>query len=124
MCIDVTFQATILRTIIWSQGQIPWIHTKRYGMSRVVLILYSVTHHSSRELAELLGQVKPPTATKEDIDKSGLQIIKASELSHYEQEGRVSANCLDRVRHSQYATCENFLTCLSVPCMLGRLRPG
>ncbi|KAF8259628.1 hypothetical protein EI94DRAFT_1009151 [Lactarius quietus] len=27
------------------------------------------------ELAELLGQVKPPTATKEDINKSGLEVI-------------------------------------------------
>lgn len=50
-----------------------------------------------RELAELLGQVKPPTATREDIDNSGLQIIKASDLSRYEQEGKISSNCVDRV---------------------------
>lgn len=48
------------------------------------------------ELADLLGQVKPPTATKEDIDKSGLAIIKASELSQHEKDGKVSSNCLDR----------------------------
>jgi hypothetical protein len=30
---------------------------------------------SFEELAELLGQVKPPTASKEDIDNSGLEII-------------------------------------------------
>ncbi|KAF7799383.1 hypothetical protein EIP86_010615 [Pleurotus ostreatoroseus] len=48
------------------------------------------------ELAELLGQVKPPTATREDIDKSGLQIIKASDLSRYEKEGRVQSNCVER----------------------------
>jgi hypothetical protein len=51
-----------------------------------------------RELADLLGQVKPPTATKEDIDKSGLAIIKASELLQHEKDGKVSSNCLDRVR--------------------------
>lgn len=51
-----------------------------------------------RELAELLGQVKPPTATKTDIENSGLQIIKASELSQYEQDGKISSNCTDRVR--------------------------
>lgn len=51
-----------------------------------------------RELAELLGQVKPPTATRTDIDNSGLQIIKASELSQYEQDGKISSNCTDRVR--------------------------
>lgn len=48
------------------------------------------------ELADLLGQVKPPTATKEDIDKSGLAIIKASELPQHEKDGKVSSNCLDR----------------------------
>jgi len=48
------------------------------------------------ELAELLGQVKPPVATREDIDNSGLQIIKSSELSRYEEEGRVAHNCVER----------------------------
>ncbi|THG99579.1 hypothetical protein EW026_g2793 [Hermanssonia centrifuga] len=48
------------------------------------------------ELAELLGQVKPPTATRQDIDNSGLQIIKASELGMYEQQGRIASNCVDR----------------------------
>ncbi|KIP03742.1 hypothetical protein PHLGIDRAFT_31661 [Phlebiopsis gigantea 11061_1 CR5-6] len=48
------------------------------------------------ELAELLGQVKPPTATHEEVDNSGLQIIKASDLSRYEEEGRIASNCVDR----------------------------
>lgn len=51
-----------------------------------------------RELAELLGQVKPPVATKEDIDNSGLQIIKATDMKQYEEEGRIASNCTDRVR--------------------------
>jgi hypothetical protein len=50
-----------------------------------------------RELAELLGQAKPPTTTKEDIEKSGLEVIKASQLSQYESEGKISSNCTDRV---------------------------
>jgi len=50
-----------------------------------------------RELADLLGQVKPPTVTKDDIEKSGLQIIKASEMEQYEKDGKVASNCLDRV---------------------------
>lgn len=54
----------------------------------------------TRELAELLGQVKPPTASREDIDNSGLQIIKASDLSKYEEEGKVASNCVDRVSKS------------------------
>jgi hypothetical protein len=48
------------------------------------------------ELAELLGQVKPQTVSKEDIEKSGLETIKASMLEEYEKQGRVSSNCIDR----------------------------
>ncbi|KAH7923825.1 hypothetical protein BV22DRAFT_1196412 [Leucogyrophana mollusca] len=48
------------------------------------------------ELAELLGQVKPPTASKEEIDRSGLEIIKASSLQQYEQENKIASNCVDR----------------------------
>jgi len=48
------------------------------------------------ELAELLGQVKPPTVSKEEIDKSGLELIKASVLEEYEKQGRVASNCIDR----------------------------
>ncbi|KAF8874636.1 hypothetical protein CPB84DRAFT_1853542 [Gymnopilus junonius] len=48
------------------------------------------------ELADLLGQVKPPTVSKEDIEKSGLKIVKASELDHLEKQGQVASNCLDR----------------------------
>jgi hypothetical protein len=48
------------------------------------------------ELADLLGHVKPPTATKEDIDKSGLAIIKAAKLPQHEKDGKVASNCLDR----------------------------
>ncbi|KAM5533122.1 hypothetical protein V8D89_013170 [Ganoderma adspersum] len=48
------------------------------------------------ELAELLGQVKPPVATREEIDRSGLQIINSSELARYEQQGKVASNCAER----------------------------
>jgi len=48
------------------------------------------------ELAELLGQVKPPTVSKEEIEKSGLEIIRASMLEEYEKQGRVASNCIDR----------------------------
>ncbi|KAK7689751.1 hypothetical protein QCA50_006390 [Cerrena zonata] len=48
------------------------------------------------ELAELLGQVKPPVATKEEIEKSGLEIIKAPEMKRHEQDGKITSNCMDR----------------------------
>jgi hypothetical protein len=50
-----------------------------------------------RELAELLGQVKPPTATREDIESSGLEVIKPTVLGQYEKDGKVASNCIERV---------------------------
>ena len=54
------------------------------------------------ELAEMLGQVKPPTATREDIAKSGLEVIRPSDLEQYEKDGRVSSNCVERVSHNSF----------------------
>jgi len=48
------------------------------------------------ELAELLGQVKPQTVSKEDIDNSGLEIIKPIALEQYAKDAKVAPNCLDR----------------------------
>lgn len=48
------------------------------------------------ELAELLGQVKPPTVSKDEIDKSGLEVFKAELLEKYEKDGRVATNCVER----------------------------
>jgi hypothetical protein len=50
-----------------------------------------------RELAALIGQVKPPTATPEDIEKSGLRIIKSTDIPQYATEDKVASNCIDRV---------------------------
>lgn len=52
---------------------------------------------SLRALAELLGQVKPPVASKEDIEKSGLEVIKAAQLPEYTKNGRIAENTVDRV---------------------------
>ncbi|KAI9507239.1 hypothetical protein F5148DRAFT_981682 [Russula earlei] len=51
---------------------------------------------SFEELAELLGQAKPQTASKEDIDNSGLEVIRMSALAEYEKAGRVAPMCVDR----------------------------
>lgn len=48
------------------------------------------------ELADLLGQVKSSTASKEDIENSGLEVIKASLLPQYYNENKITASCLDR----------------------------
>ncbi|KAF9448794.1 hypothetical protein P691DRAFT_775161 [Macrolepiota fuliginosa MF-IS2] len=48
------------------------------------------------ELVELLGNAKAATATKEDIEKSGLEVIKKSQLTEYERDNKVSSNCVER----------------------------
>lgn len=48
-------------------------------------------------LAELLGQVKPPVASKADIDRAGLEVVKAEVLPQYEKDGRVTSNTNERV---------------------------
>lgn len=53
-----------------------------------------------RELAALIGQAKPPTATPEDIEKSGLQIIRSTDIPQYAAESKVASNCIDRVSFS------------------------
>lgn len=48
------------------------------------------------ELAALIGQAKPPTATPEDIEKSGLQIIQSTDIQQYAADGKVASSCIDR----------------------------
>ncbi|KAJ3544321.1 hypothetical protein NMY22_g2822 [Coprinellus aureogranulatus] len=48
------------------------------------------------ELAEMLGHHKPPTVTKEEIEKSGLETIKPSQLAVYEEQGKIASNCTER----------------------------
>jgi hypothetical protein len=58
-----------------------------------------------RALAELLGQVKPTVASKEDIENSGLEVVKvpsgskgAAKMKELEEEGKIAGNTVDRVR--------------------------
>jgi hypothetical protein len=44
------------------------------------------------------GQVKPPMASKEDIDNSGLEVIRSGVLTEYEKVGQIMPMCVDRVR--------------------------
>lgn len=47
-------------------------------------------------LAELLGQHKPPTASRTEIENSGLKIVKAAELPSLLERGQVLSNTTDR----------------------------
>ena len=51
-----------------------------------------------RELAEVPGQVKPPIVTREEIERSGLEVVRPDVLAAYEKDGKVAANCTERVR--------------------------
>lgn len=72
-----------------------------------------------RELADLLGQVKPSTVSKEDIENSGLEVIKASLLPRYYKENKITANCLDRVSHSPYCRVVMNPDAFSLPSVSG-----
>ena len=56
----------------------------------------NLDHDDLWALAELMGQVKPPTATSEDIDNSGLEVIKGFTVKTYCAEGKVLENSADR----------------------------
>jgi hypothetical protein len=47
-------------------------------------------------IGELLGPAKPPTASKDDIAKSGLRIVDGSEIAELGAKGEVHENTMDR----------------------------
>ena len=55
-----------------------------------------LSHDDLWALSEALGQHKPPVATKADIAKAGLRVIKGSDVPTAVREGRVHEMCLDR----------------------------
>ncbi|KAI5989012.1 hypothetical protein EDD15DRAFT_2285814 [Pisolithus albus] len=83
------------------------------------------------ELAEFLGQVKPPTASREDIERSGLEVIQSSSLEEYEKMDRIASNCIERclICLEDYAPEEHIrvLTCKHAfhqPCVDRWLETG
>ncbi|KZO96917.1 hypothetical protein CALVIDRAFT_104383 [Calocera viscosa TUFC12733] len=60
------------------------------------LLTGQLDHDDLWALGELLGQVKPPTATREEIEKSGLEVIRVTRLKEWEESGRVASNCTER----------------------------
>lgn len=47
-------------------------------------------------VSELLGPGKPPTASKDDIANSGLEVCTASDIPRLGQEGKILENCVER----------------------------
>jgi len=60
------------------------------------LLTGQLDHDDLWALGELLGQVKPPTASREDIERSGLEVIRRDKLASYEEGGKVAGNCTER----------------------------
>jgi hypothetical protein len=52
----------------------------------------------------MMGPVKPPVATKDDIENSGLSVIDGSEVSLRAEKGEILDICLDRCLVSVYFT--------------------
>jgi hypothetical protein len=55
-----------------------------------------LSHDDLWALAEAMGQAKPPTATKEDIAKAGLKVVKGKDVPAAVETGLVHDMCLDR----------------------------
>lgn len=47
-------------------------------------------------IGELLGQAKPPTASRDEVDKSGLRVFEAGELGGMVERGEVLEGCAER----------------------------
>ena len=56
----------------------------------------TLTDEEMQLIGELLGPVKPPTASMEDIEKAGLSIIDGSEMASRAEKGEVLASCVER----------------------------
>jgi hypothetical protein len=54
-------------------------------------------------ISELMGPVKPPTATKEDIEKAGLRLVDGAEMKGLAERDELHHNCADRCLVSCYS---------------------
>ena len=69
-------------------------------------------------IGELLGSVKPPVASREDIEKAGLKIVKGDEMEGLGKGGEVLENCVERCLVSGRSTAQ-FLNLSSVTICTG-----
>lgn len=63
-----------------------------------------LTDEEMQLIGEMMGPVKPPVATKDDIENSGLSVIDGSEVSLRAEKGEILDICLDRCLVSVYLT--------------------
>ena len=56
----------------------------------------ALSYEDMLRLAEMMGQHKPPTATKDEIEKSNLQVIKGEVVPGYVEDGKILSITADR----------------------------
>lgn len=81
------------------------------------LLTGELSHDDLWALAEALGSVKPPTATKEDIAKAGLEVVKGSDIPEAVSSGKVHDMCLERclVSVDRYITWPSLFAYYFIP---------
>jgi hypothetical protein len=55
-----------------------------------------LTDEELQLVSELMGPGKPPTATQDDIDNAGLQVVKGAQMVELAKEGKVLDSCVER----------------------------
>jgi hypothetical protein len=83
--------------VIGPEGSLDSFEALSYVSILTMILNIDCRFQIRRELAELLGQVKPPTVSKEEIEQSGLEILKPATLEQYEKDGKVSSTCTEKV---------------------------
>ena len=55
-----------------------------------------LTDEEMQLVGELMGPVKPPTASAEEIEKAGLRIVDGSDMLDLAEKGELSTSCVER----------------------------
>jgi hypothetical protein len=55
-------------------------------------------------IGELMGQVKPPTVSREGIEKAGLRVVRGEEMERMGEEGVVLNSCVERCLVSLFSS--------------------
>lgn len=94
-------------------GFVLWILGGLYPANHPIVIAPSLlgddamSYDELLRLAEVLGNVKPPTASSEEINKSDLKVVKASSIAHLHIQGDIREITAERC----LGACLSFHSC-------------
>jgi hypothetical protein len=63
-----------------------------------------LTDEEMTMIGELMGQVKPPTVSREGIEKAGLRVVRGEEMERMGEEGVVLNSCVERCLVSLFSS--------------------